>query len=441
MKTGTRGMTIAVAVLAVLAVAGMAWVAFCTLGGPNEEALQTDALSLLAQQGQLTLGGQPLPAAQQSGTVTAGGSEIAFSQAGEAPADPLAFQAVAALAFATPPVSSAVQVTDETGAVVFTGDAEAFNRAFAPASGQYTIEVVADFALSLAVQEQSCPVSASVCYRAPLRFDIPVSFHLSAETVSQGDVLLFCADGLRDPAGLTVELPFSYTPVFEQTPAGCYAYIPFNYMRGEGEYTVKAGYNGEEMEFTYQVTEPDYEVQHLTVSQTTASATIGNNTAVADYNAAMDRLGAVYDSEIYWTEDFIQPVSGSITTEFGIKRYTNNAATPTRHAGIDIAAAEGTPVAASNSGRVIFAGYLQVSGYTVVIEHGMGLHTMYLHMSELACAEGDMVARGDVIGRVGQTGFATGPHLHFQAQVGSMCISPWYLFDGSSGVYDIREKR
>ncbi len=128
-------------------------------------------------------------------------------------------------------------------------------------------------------------------------------------------------------------------------------------------------------------------------------------------------------------------MAGRISTEFGLYRYTNGSKTPTRHTGIDIAAAEGTNVPASNDGRVVFAGDVIITGNTVVIEHGGGLKTYYFHLSSINTKEGDMVEQGDVIGRVGSTGYATGPHLHFEVKLGEFPLSPWPLFDGSSSIY------
>lgn len=428
-------MNYVVIALSVAVLAAMAWFAVREFGGSTRAQQQQAEEAVLAAIG-VSLGDQPLTPSSIGGTVETKNGETEFNAAVDAVLSVLSFDRYeTVLKFTTEPVSAAVTLTDTDGAAAFSGTAEEF-AAYRPENGDYSLTVTAEYSLQT---ESGDAVKATVEYSAQLSYAVELKFYLSADTVSQGDVLLFCADGLDDTAALSVTLPFAHTPYFYRTSKGCYAYIPFNYMRAEGEYTVTAVYEGEEMTFTYSVTEPEYEVQHLTVSSSTASSTIGDNSAVSTYNAVMAELGAIADSDIYWDERFIQPVDGTITTEFGIKRYTNGASVPSRHAGIDIAAAEGTPVAASNSGRVVYADYLQVSGNTVVIEHGMGLKTFYLHMDEINCAKGDMVSRGDIIGKVGMTGFSTGPHLHFQAQVGEMCISPWYLFDGTSGVYGLAD--
>ena len=87
------------------------------------------------------------------------------------------------------------------------------------------------------------------------------------------------------------------------------------------------------------------------------------------------------------------------------------------HAGLDFPAPTGTAITAAASGRAIFAGYDDGWGLTVVLDHGNGLHTRYAHLSSAAVSVGASVASGALVGRVGSTGFATGPHLHFEVTV------------------------
>lgn len=105
----------------------------------------------------------------------------------------------------------------------------------------------------------------------------------------------------------------------------------------------------------------------------------------------------------------IWPTRGSVTSEFG-SRWGR------LHAGIDVAAPSGTPIKASKSGTVIFAGTMDGYGNTVIIDHGGGLTTLYGHQSRIASSDGEKVSQGDTIGYVGNTGRSTGPHLHFETR-------------------------
>ncbi|NPB07714.1 MAG: M23 family metallopeptidase [Aquificae bacterium] len=107
----------------------------------------------------------------------------------------------------------------------------------------------------------------------------------------------------------------------------------------------------------------------------------------------------------------IWPVVGLVTSDYGWRRMGRYLEF---HAGIDIAVDIGTPVVATAPGKVIYAGYTRGYGYVVVIYHGYGYTTVYAHMSAIEVEKGDQVARGKVIGYVGNTGRTTGPHLHYE---------------------------
>ncbi len=127
-----------------------------------------------------------------------------------------------------------------------------------------------------------------------------------------------------------------------------------------------------------------------------------------------------------WLERFIIPLEGRVTSEYGAVRIINQNP-PRRHAGIDIATDEGEPIIAPNRGIVRLAEFLLSGGYTVIIDHGLDLSSTYMHLHTLSVEEGDLVERGDKIGTVGMTGYATGPHLHWEVNIGQTPVNPEQL--------------
>ena len=117
------------------------------------------------------------------------------------------------------------------------------------------------------------------------------------------------------------------------------------------------------------------------------------------------------------------PVSGPITSPFGMRMHPVYGR-PILHAGIDIAAAQGTTIAAAADGRVIVAGTQGDCGKMVAIDHHGGLSTIYCHMSQIFVGVGQDVQRGQAIGAVGMTGDATGPHVHFQVMQDGHPVDP-----------------
>ena len=127
-----------------------------------------------------------------------------------------------------------------------------------------------------------------------------------------------------------------------------------------------------------------------------------------------------------WQGAFIVPVEGTKQGTFGRRRIINGQAR-NAHTGEDISAVEGTPIMATNHGRVALVGDFFFNGKSVIIDHGLGLFSMYFHLLDVAVAEGDSVKRADVIGRVGQTGRVTGPHLHWGMRLNEARIDPFAL--------------
>ncbi len=126
-----------------------------------------------------------------------------------------------------------------------------------------------------------------------------------------------------------------------------------------------------------------------------------------------------------WNGDFLMPVHVRFTTWFGERRIRNGRLVGD-HRGLDIGAPTGTPIRADNAGRVVLARPLVMHGGTVVIDHGLGVTSIFLHQSAIHCHEGQLVHRGDIIGAVGQTGVATGPHLHWAVYVHGSAVSPLF---------------
>lgn len=129
-----------------------------------------------------------------------------------------------------------------------------------------------------------------------------------------------------------------------------------------------------------------------------------------------------------WRQDFIRPLAGRISGLFGAQRVYNG--TPgSYHSGMDIAAKSGTEFVAPADGVVTLAAAdeFTLEGHLLMIDHGMGLNSAFLHCSELLVREGDVVRQGQVIGRVGATGRASGPHLHWGMKWNAARVDPKLL--------------
>ncbi len=124
--------------------------------------------------------------------------------------------------------------------------------------------------------------------------------------------------------------------------------------------------------------------------------------------------------------EFIVPSEGEASDNFGERRIFNNEPR-SPHSGVDFSSPYGAPVRASNSGRVVLAKDLYFAGKTVIIDHGLGVFTQYLHFSKILTKRGDFVRKGDIIGEIGATGRVTGPHLHWGVRISGSRVDPFSL--------------
>jgi murein DD-endopeptidase MepM/ murein hydrolase activator NlpD len=130
--------------------------------------------------------------------------------------------------------------------------------------------------------------------------------------------------------------------------------------------------------------------------------------------------------ERLWEGRFLSPVSSEVSSPFGYRRVINGIPRAP-HTGVDLRAALGSDVIAANHGRVVLLGDFFFSGYSLVLDHGAGLYTMYFHLSEFKVEMGSAVRKGDVIGLSGMSGRVTGPHLHWGARLNGARVDPFEL--------------
>ncbi len=181
-------------------------------------------------------------------------------------------------------------------------------------------------------------------------------------------------------------------------------------------------------EFVLTVHEGDFASYHIVLSPSVGGKLLETETTERESAMVKDAVKKYSPEQLWESGPFRRPVEGgNITSPFGEKR-TFSTGGGESHIGTDFGGLpEGTPVYAAARGRVVFAHEFVIRGNFVCLDHGRGLFTLYNHLSEIAVSEGEMVEAGQRIGNLGQTGVATGPHLHFEARLATWAVDPMTL--------------
>jgi murein DD-endopeptidase MepM/ murein hydrolase activator NlpD len=148
-------------------------------------------------------------------------------------------------------------------------------------------------------------------------------------------------------------------------------------------------------------------------------------------NREAKEIDAIYSKitdAILWEQPFTSPIPGGTGSNFGHRRVFNGEARAP-HAGADLRAKTGTPIQAANRGRVVLSKNLFFTGNTVILDHGLGIYSLYAHLSRLDVKSGTIVTRGQLVGLAGATGRVTGPHLHWGIRVQGARVDPFSLIE------------
>ncbi|BBB22883.1 M24/M37 family peptidase [Abyssogena phaseoliformis symbiont OG214] len=209
--------------------------------------------------------------------------------------------------------------------------------------------------------------------------------------------------------------------------------IPLLSKVGEKYITIK-GLSAKKITFT--VHEHHYKEQHITLTgkkRKYVNPNLKHMDRIKREHPILSKTRKLFSEKSLFNGQFIRPVKGVITSPFGLKRFYNGQ--PRRaHTGLDFAGNIGTPIHVPANGKVILIGHFFFNGNTVFIDHGQGLISVYIHMNKYSVKQGQLVKQGDKIGTIGQTGRATGAHLHWGVYLNQTTVNPNLLLGVSDEI-------
>ena len=248
---------------------------------------------------------------------------------------------------------------------------------------------------------------------------------IKPEIASLGDTVSVKVQKLPgDKAAPKIFFDKTKVPVFNLSENWYRTLLPISADFKPGVYPVEIFYKGHVKRINLTVKDTKYPLQDLTLSKE-----VSELKASRIEKELVSRVLNTYSREKFWSGKFIFPSGGPLSTAYGVKRRVNGVInTGYFHKGLDFAAAFGSNIKAPENGRIVLAGLVSrgfvVNGNCIFIDHGHGVISGYLHLSSVLVKEGDFVKKGQIIGKVGSTGIASGPHLHWGVYVLGKTVEP-----------------
>lgn len=205
-----------------------------------------------------------------------------------------------------------------------------------------------------------------------------------------------------------------------------YAYIGLGQYLAVGEYALEVtSATGTIAAGSVTISDGGFAYEDLTLPPSSIDL-LNDPAAIEAERATLATTYAVFTPQRIWSGPWIMPAQGVISNAFGLQRSINGGPY-SGHSGTDIANDEGTPLYAAATGTVALAQEMYLYGNVVIIDHGAGVFSSYSHMSSIAVTAGQQVAQGDYLGGMGQTGFVSGPHVHWEAIVQGLRVDATLL--------------
>jgi murein DD-endopeptidase MepM/ murein hydrolase activator NlpD len=253
---------------------------------------------------------------------------------------------------------------------------------------------------------------------------------LEARSIQPGELVVLTMTTTEPVDALEVQAFDRAWPAYRTAPESWRALVGIDLDVKPGRYTAairpRPPQGGAALAHPLVVEPKAFPTRRLTVDEAFVNPPASVTKRIEEEAARLGRLWRSSSATRLWSDAFIRPVPQPANSRFG-SRSILNGQPRSPHGGADFASPAGTPVRAPNDGQVLLAGDLYYTGGTVMVDHGMGLISLFAHLSRVDVAEGERVERGAVVGAVGATGRVTGPHLHWTLRANGARVDPLSL--------------
>ena len=308
-----------------------------------------------------------------------------------------------------------------------------------------TSQISPAFSASSTSRAFSVSSTSSTSFVSPAHPISPASLVLTItpQTVIQGDPIMIVLNGATTLAniksGNVYTQPLLFT-MYNNAPTSFYG-TGINQKTGSATVTViinDGSKSGKRLSATFFIKPRVRPTEALPIPEQIGGNSSSNQVVVADTldieNAEIASTPS-YKKGAFWTGAFAFPLAPDgktngmglkVTDPYGYNRDTGEITIP--HKGVDFKAASGTPVYVINNGIVRVTKVFVVYGGTVIVDHGLGIESLYMHLSRIVTTPGEVVHKGELVGFSGETGYAVGPHLHLSVKINGVSIDPIKFF-------------
>lgn len=274
-------------------------------------------------------------------------------------------------------------------------------------------------------------------FRFDATFGAPAQFFAGVTDIQEGEFICVTGINVNNPENITFssEPDINYTPVFFKEEGSVQTLIPFNWNLQAGTYTLTFSYGGSTQEINVNVAKRSSPFTEKTIN--IPDTTIKNFGTEEKREAAETELREVAKkaSETrYWENGemlYYDDTDLTFAMGYGHTYKVSGTDISFRNTGVDFRVKAGTDIAANLSGEIIYAGILDYSGFTVVIDHGYGLKTWYAHLGSTTVSVGDVVKKGDTIGTAGESGFTATEGVHIGMTIYDVPVCTYALWKNS----------
>lgn len=253
--------------------------------------------------------------------------------------------------------------------------------------------------------------------------------YFSSTDLEQGDTLLVRVESNLTTSEISGNFRAENLNFFKsETTKNLIAILGIDAREELGRYNLVINFpDGKKIEKEINIIKREFPVTKLLVTKELEEKGYTPSKIIEDIttkeNLLLKEVLSIFTPKVYFEKAFIYPLKEiKIVGAYGNIRKNENL--EIQHLGVDLEADIGTPVYAVNDGRVSFSKELNIYGKTLIIDHGFGIFSLYLHLNEFKVPEGEEVKRGDVIGFSGNTGYSIAPHLHFSVKVAGSSVDP-----------------